>query len=293
MDWPRAKAILILAFSLLNIFLGVLTFSSRSSYRDRWPVPTQADIRRLEDRLKAAGMTLPASWPLRTAPLPFLLVKARPVDGEDLAKRVFGINTPGVSNRPGEKTFSDGRQTLLVTDSGVIRYYREGPAGGKAQKVPDKSEAKGQAEAFLNRRGLPDGARLDLVQQDMARGRTVVCFTQVYEGLEIYGSEIWLEYSSRGLEEYREKWLIPVGFTGEKRMLVSPLEALSRVAERAEAFPAGERAIESISPGYYTEMYDARQWEVPPVWRVRFRDGTSLYLNAYTGEPEKKGETGK
>lgn len=288
MDWSRAKVILILAFSLLNIFLGVLTYSNNQRYYERWAVPTAAEVRNLENQLKALGVTMAGTWPLRAAPLPFLLVKASPVPADEVARKVFGLNVPGIKQPNGEKIYSDGQQTLLVTEAGIIRYHREGPAKPAGGKAPEKGQVKTEAEALLQRRGLLPGARLDYIHQDEERGRTTARYSQVYEGLEIFSSEAWFEFSANGLEEYRERWLVPLGFTGEKRLLVSPVVALARLLQRPDVFPGDDKVIESITVGYYSAIYDARQWEATPVWRVRFKSGKSLYLNAYTGEPEKE-----
>lgn len=179
------------------------------------------------------------------------------------------------------------------------------------------------------RRVLPTGARFDGVTYDERTGRYVVRYYQEYDGFCIFGGQVTfsvgpltrpqvngrleedLETSGKrsstkrgydrrdgqGSPMYPEveaaliAWYDPRGYRGRLRPVIPPTEAVVSAVTFLEK--SGEKveglSIDSVTLGYYTEAYNAVEWECPPVWRVRFSRGSeqgSLFVNAYTSEIE-------
>lgn len=86
-------------------------------------------------------------------------------------------------------------------------------------------------------------------------------------------------------------WYEPHGYRGRLRPVIPPTEAvISAVTFLAGSGEGTEgMSVESVTLGYYTEAYNAVEWECPPVWKVKFSRASeqgSLFVNAYTSEIE-------
>lgn len=247
MDWPRAKNILIVAFTAINLLLGYWIWLEPRPVRLLASV-TSDDIRDTKEALTSANLVLAAAIPRRYPAMPFL---------------VLG---------PGE--------------SGTVRYPDQGGQGPRPVKL-DEETARRIAEAFLARNGgLPADARYDHVLLDPSGERAIVTYVQEYQGYPIYGTRLAISLSGSEVRTVDRFWVTPAGYRGGSRAVIPPTDALQRVA-LLEGRSTDKRVIESLTIGYYTRAYDAAQWEAVPVWRIRLSNGRSYQFNGYTGAPER------
>jgi regulatory protein YycI of two-component signal transduction system YycFG len=226
--------------------------------------------------------------------------------------------------KEGSMVFSYGEERIILYENGVTVYLR-GQAGGPAHEEAlrledsfDETAITNAVSAFLRgRRVLPNGARYDGCSYDVRTGRYVVRYYQEYDGYSIYGGQVTFSIgpsdtnggaprvggtpngSSDGkgdemglqVEAFLIAWYEPRGYSERLRPVISPTEAVMvAAADITDSEPESEiLSIDAINLGYYTEAYNAVEWEAPPVWRVKYTKGSeqgSLYVNAYTGEIE-------
>ncbi len=286
MDWMRAKNILLVAFLLLNLFLGYRIWGSEILPGYNRPF-TPEQVEEVKERLLQARVTLESEIPAAAPSLPFLMLSYPTASKEALFRLFF----PGVTDisaaelgRPGPVVYSRRREQLIVDDTGVIYYLVS------AERVPgarvDPSRALALAERFiLAHGGFPPSARLDFVQYDPQHGRYAVEYGQHHDGYPIFGGRISVGVGPSGVESFSRTWFSPRGYSGQSKPVIPAIEALLRLVNYLD--PREQQAIEEIKLGYYSPDYPAVQWQAVPVWRVRTRRGSTYYINAYTGELER------
>jgi len=291
LDWPRAKTILILAFAALNVFLA---------YRV-WVVPSQPaeltavspeEAREVLTDVARRGLIVQASIPRRVPPQPFLLVGQDRLDAERLVAAFFdpGEDVVKEYGEQGVVSCYAGDRSLHVWDVGVLEYSRprSGPSGLTAPGW-DEIAARKTVERFIKAHaGMPRDAVYDGAFRDPETGDYLVLYRQEYRGHPLYGGYIRAVATPAGVQRYVQSWLSPKGFEGPKKSVIPPTRALQKVASIAGGSRGGETtAIVEVALGFYTQPYDAAEWQAVPVWRIRLEDGRSYLVNAYTGELEK------
>ncbi|HHY37473.1 MAG TPA: hypothetical protein GX507_00830 [Clostridia bacterium] len=378
MDWSRVKNILIIAYLILDIALGYRIVNDPVRLQSRFTMVSAEEIRELEDRLDAVGVTLRASLPARVPALRFLVLRQGFKPDARLAANLLGVHpadleteqggdrigerdhspsaSQGLSLSPGRGAdytprpkegslgYWHGDERVVVYENGVTVYLRtahlkgegtsawEGTADTALRLEPglDEEVVTEAVSSFLRgRRILPAGARFDGITYDERTGRYVVRYYQEYDGFCIFGGQVTFSvgpsprhevygrpagdlessggvpptkrgYDRRGGEESNTRpeveaaliaWYDPRGYRGRLRPVIPPTEAVASAVTFLEK--SGEHAeglsIDSVTLGYYTEAYNAVEWECPPVWRVKFSRGSeqgSLFVNAYTSEIE-------
>lgn len=278
MDWPRAKNILIIAFLGVNLLLGYRLWSGPGGPNSSLYRVTAQEVREVAAQLRDRGITLVGEVPRWARPLPFLTVENPETDARELVSRFLG---PGaVLAYEGEVVVARrGQEFLRVSPTGELRYRRELP-GSPLPPLP-RQAVEVAKEFWRERSGLP-GMELDY--QTPAGTCQLVVFTQKVQGLPFFGSRAVALVDGRGVQEAYAAWPRPLKPSGAPRPILPATEALLRAAP---LLVRGQGAVVvGVEAGYFSLMYDARQWEAVPVWRLRLGNGDLVYVNAYTGEVE-------
>ncbi len=285
MNWPRARAILLVSFLALDIFLGYVALGPKQAYGE----VTSAEIQRAITRAASAGVVVSAPIPAQVTAASFLSVEPWQVDRLVTAQRLLGTDRPTVVQESRELTVW-GYSGSLVTSlaSGVFIYLPAEKSGGRGV---DTRSARTLVEDFLRPSGLlPLDARLDWVRE-AGEESYVVQFRQDYQGAALFGGYITANVDKGRISRIRMVWFSPKGYSGKKRALVPATDALITALSAGESVVERGSAIESITLGYLSEPLDARQWDAYPVWRFGFSNGSFVYVNGYSGVIERFGES--
>ncbi|MGE5589302.1 MAG: two-component system regulatory protein YycI [Bacillota bacterium] len=293
MNWPKAKALLIAAFALIDIFLVYQMWArAQDRYAGQYLTTSGYQTREALEQLARANVSVTAEIPRKAEPMEWLVVGRPNLDKERLEARFFPDGTPTVRRvqvERGTRTYYLGlRSELSVLEDGSLefRIYGVSPAAGPA--AVDEARARELALSFLKTYGgLPTDAVPDPVVYNADEGLYRVSYHQVYQGRAHYGAHLTVLVTGDGRPlGIHETWPQPLGMEGSKRVLLPSTDALLRLAGSLPARQSQHVRVVEITLGYYSRSYDSDRWSEPPVWRIRLEDGTVYHVNAYTGHLE-------
>jgi len=306
LDWARAKRILIVAFLGVNLLLGYRLWTGPAAPGSSLYSVTPREVREVAAQLRERGVVLTAEIPRRARPLPLLTVSNPPVDPARVIAQFLGPEVDAV-HQDGVWLGLTGREAVVVYPGGEVFYRRlpwpetgsggalppagtgpgtGGPAGGgqaSGDRAPGADRAVELAREFWAQRGgLPAGAELDY-RAPVGPGRYLVVFTGQAAGHRFFGSRAAAIVGPGGVEEAYGAFPVPHKPSGNARPILPATEALLRAAPLLVEKGA---VVVAVEEGFYSPVYDAREWEAVPVWRILLGSGSALYVNAYTGAVE-------
>lgn len=283
MDLSKAKTILILAFLLLNIFLGHRIWVSPQQLQ-AVRVLSGEDLEEARRLLAAAGYELAVPIPRQTPRLSLLHVSREQQPKDAWAEIFLGGSVPGVAADKGLIVFNKEGNSVTVAPSGQV-VFRSTATTRKSLISPE--ENRQLAERFLRERNLwREDLKLDFFRPPDAQGGSFFRYVQTYQGFPLFFSTVEVVVADGQVREVKVYRVVPQSFSPKEIQVISALEAVQMFVKQ----PSGlrERKIVDISLGYFSEDYDAKRWETVPVWRIAGADGVSVYVNAFTGEVEKR-----
>lgn len=299
MDWPKAKAYLIAAFLLLDIFLAVRF--RPDAYRD---LPVVLPVRaspeaRTKERLAEKGIVLLGPISARqNEPMRNLVVRFADPRADRLAAALLqNPQGAGVTRLPGPPAgvlFESEKESLTVVEDGLMLYDRRNLQAIRQVRPLDPKGARSDAEDLVRRiAGLWPAVEFDAIWPAGSDPPVYrVLFTQKYEGRPVFAGYLGVEVGADGVRSVRGLALRPERPAGEPRTPRTAEEALtalrSALAGRG-SLPEGEKlVIARADLGYYGRIPKdwAKEWELSPVWRFVTKDGQVFYISAFAGEGE-------
>lgn len=253
MDWRRAKTILILAFLLLDSFLGYQLWSGKGQHVQMGQQLVGASSS-LQDILKARNINLEVEVPEEMPEMYYLNVKY-----ED-------FNLDKISRLPNQTTSLDGQ----VLESRFIRSLSPPRVVGK----PEVSKTFSEHILFFSEY-QPD---LSLSREDK------LVFLQYWDSYPFFGATLEINIAGQKVISYRQAHFQVVN-KGSGKKVISSLTALRTLVENG--IIENGQSIHSVELGYYGHTYDAEIQVVAPVWRVVHGDNQIHYVNGITGVVEK------
>jgi regulatory protein YycI of two-component signal transduction system YycFG len=281
-DLTRAKTILILAFLLLNSYLGYQVWHKSEIYLSYLIVTTE-EVEEVLGQLALNNYQVTAALPRQVQTMSLLSVRAKDVEEEKFVEALFAPPPlPLREEKEGETIYTYQEEFLVFPGKGKVNYRRPEPVGA----LEEVRELQRRGDEFLKGKGLmPGDARFDAVYSGIGNANVVV-FTQQYEGFSLYTSYIKLYFAGGDLTGFDYFWLEPLEFSGESRYVLPVTQALLRFLDIQGPARRPEE-ITAISLGYFSREYDAQKWDVAPVWRLATGTGRIIYINAFSGEEEK------
>lgn len=298
MDWTRARAILLVAFTVVNLVLVYSLWGPGGSLPTLAEPSTRVQEEQLRARLSDRGLVLPSgvSIPATPPPMQFLRVEYHPdLTFSQLDVESFRRGEPVVEpQRRGFEGTSGNPEPTLDPETRAIIYQPNamGPAA-RDVNLESKVEARQVAEEYLRHQMLlPEDARLSGVFPH--ENGMLVEFVPHYQGIPVYSGYVRVELSARGIEYVVQFWAQPVGYKESQPKAVRPAaEALLRLAGHLERTGEGTRTILDVRLGYYSgpsvtiPASDGNSaWDTVPVWRITLDNGKVYYINAFNGELE-------
>jgi hypothetical protein len=284
MDWPKARAIMLLAFTLVNAVLVYAIWVPTGFFSGVAAVRRQ-ELEHVRTTLSTRGLTLPTTVRLPTPPVQmrFLHVTYEPPNGtaEQAPKGSTDGSLPGLNP--------------VFDKTGAISYSPKslGDAAHEV-KLENRDQVQQMAEEFLRAHGLlPQDAMFIGVTQRVSQGTVLVEWVPVFDHYPVYSGSVQAEVSSHGVETVRWYWVQPRQFTDAAPKAVRPAtEALLRLAGRLGT-RAKNPVVQEINLGYYAgrSLTEAplgvlSGWDTVPVWRILLDSGEVFYINAFNGEWE-------
>lgn len=278
MDWARARLILLVAFTAVNLSLAYLLWgeSARGLIVDQGSSRVERDQLRVNLLQRGADLDPSVVLPPLPQPMRFLRVVHQPATlPTDLV-----LNGAGLS---------------VDSQSGLIGFL-PGAKGAAAREL--KLENRASVTQFAQEYGrsinlLPPEAQVTGIYP-LDSGFLRVEFSPVFNGLPVFAGFVWIDLSTRGVETVTRFWVIPEGLKEGTAKAVRPAqEALLRVADELQANKAPERRVVEVRLGYYAVPATVgsptslvRAWDTVPVWQVRMADGRRYHVNAFNGQLE-------
>lgn len=286
MDWPRAKTLLIIAFLVADLLLGLRLWSDRRP--DQQASRYLEEAGRLEARLEAAGIALmqPLSQRLPALPplnltvgepdLQFLLEEfVRPLDGSETVPRPRGYRGEWGALELGEH----GLITWRTTAVGSLAV-----TGGRSEPLDPFNEltARTAADAFLGATpGWPEDLGFNHTIFDPTQGLYRVYYHQQYKRNPLFQGFVEITVTPRGIQGFQQRRVQVLREAGPAVAVVPAGEALEVVLDRLPP-KDGVLVVQEMSLGYYNEDL-AASVRAAPAWRVLMADGAAYYIDALTG----------
>ena len=300
MDWPRARAVLLVALTLVNLLLAYSIWGPSGVFPELSGTPHQQQVEQVRSVLLDRGFELTAQVPRTPAPMPFLRVEYRPT--LEAVKRQYELPLREVSAFPATSSplaFSGSADELkpsMDPKSQVVTYRPAGQGrAGREFSTHNLADLEKEVQRYLRGEGLlPQGAQLSAAYVRQGTGVTVVEYVPTYEGVRVFSGYVRAEISARGVETVTQFWVQPLGFKDTGTKPVRPAsEALLRLIGHLERTGSPRTDIAEIQLGYYAgralstqESGFINSWDTVPVWRIRLGTGDIYYINAFNGELE-------
>ncbi|GEM_PF-4484630 len=288
MDLPRAKTILIIAFLILNSFLGYQIWQQSQPANARIVPGEVREEKDLLAYLYKSGIDVQTEIPEASKELALLQLSF-----SDLVDPLWWVQLffPDEQNLiPQVKVYKEGPilqleyfvndAYLSVSTNGHIHYRNPFP-----DEVSYSNEELFVEEFIERHGGLPINAIL--TQKITNQSESIYVYNQQYKDSIVFASEIRVTLRDGQVVEYERVWFDVIGYTGQKRTSF-PIDALlwSIVFAKEPLFAEPKQLID-ISLGYYSLPYDSTRFEATPVWRFLFKDGTTVYYNVVNGQLEE------
>lgn len=299
MDWTRARAILLMAFTMVNLVLVYSIWGPSNALPTMAGPSSRVQVEQLRTRLSDRGLLLPSGVlvPATPPPMRFLRVEYHPdLTFSQLHAEVFRRGIPEWESQPRafEGTTGNPEPTLDPETRAIL--YRPGATGPAARDVrlDSRTQVRQAAEEYLKYQLLmPEGAQLSGIFP--RETGMMVEFVPRYQNLPVYSGYTRVLVSARGIEQVEQLWVQPVGYkeTASPKAVRPAAEALVRLAGHLERTGQRTRTIIDVRLGYYAGSAVTERgaegvsaWDTVPVWRITLNNGLVYYINAFNGELE-------
>lgn len=257
MDWARAKTILIVAFLLLDVFLGWQLWVNEENEIDLIDQNVGA-VTDLDKMLENYNIQLAVDLPEDTPEISYLRVR-------------FG------GFRIGEQIGENGQIVELREGQVEARYMEPQPfPDGEINSWPKLWQEK--VRYFKEYQYDPH-----------LSNQTQKVFVQMYNQLPLYNATIGIFTEGQAIKGYKQTYF-EVVYRGSGHKVIPAATALRNLVENG-IIHRGE-AIQSVELGFYGHTYDAEIQVLAPVWRV-VHNSQIHYVNGITGMVEKLPEIEK
>lgn len=284
MDWPRARAILLVAFTLINGLLAYAVWGPSVTGNTAVGRGNPGHIQTVRARLGELGLDLAVAIPQSPSLMPQFLRVEYDTTPEALLPGNESIGRP-VVGQPG----GGGLQAERATGVRLLDLQAQGTAAREV-RLDNKQAVRQAAEDYLRVEGLYRPDSRFTRTYPAGDGLVGVEYIQVFQGVPVFSGYCRVVISRFGVETVEERWARPLSFRGEQKAVLAPTEALLRVAGHVGG--TSGRTFTEIELGYYAGRPlggaegSAYAEDVVPVWRIALDTGDLFYINAFTGELE-------
>jgi regulatory protein YycI of two-component signal transduction system YycFG len=146
MDWSKAKNILIIAFIITNIFLGLSIFKNMKQYNYFYSVNGQR-IKDVISILEEKDIIVKTDVPKDVPKLPALTVKYETYNGNEMAEKFLETYIEK------DKEYVKGNESVKVTFNNKLLIYERKPEIFSLKDI-SQEQAKKIADSFIEKYGF-------------------------------------------------------------------------------------------------------------------------------------------
>lgn len=286
MDWSKAKTILIIVFTIVNMFLLYHLFNiNQNGYVKLEPSVVEETIKYLKEK----GVAVNTEIPLNTKSISSIIVFEKDYDITTLRALFSQEDKIEISEKKNNLFFRQGDSWASYDDNYLLAYEN------KSIKPDNEKEFdyKQIANSFLNKLELKNEEKQisKIITKD---GYKKISYTQSYRGNIINEAYIELTLSSQGIRNAEIYWFDYMKPVYSKQGIIPPVFALLKTAKYYEGKHDNIK-INNIQLAYHYSKHkktsdDESQTEkniAIPVWRVDI-DKRTVLINAYNEIVEKE-----
>lgn len=280
MNWSKVNGILIGAFVIINICLGLILYQSRTKYEVTGTRLTELQINL--DRYHIAMYDFIPNY----EPMQRLGIVRKELNSDQIAKAVFEESDYNSIQINGTKEYTDGKRRLIFYQNQVNPdefIYVEPFNIYTASKSIIEEYADNLVKKFYNKRYGLERTSFRLKEN----GFYEIIYMGFYEDTPIYGSYIKIVVNTNSSVTATIKLIEAKDFIKEKHNLVEPEEMLYNLGERIGKGQVEQTIIKEIDIGYDAgdRMFqEVKQDYIEPYYRIELLNGKIYYINAYTNE---------
>lgn len=287
MDWPRARAVLLGAFTIVNLLL-IFSLWGPTGMRPMGAQPSaRSQLVQLRSLLDERGLILPSGVAVPETPEPMKLLRVE--------------FRPDLENWAGQGELSKDQTSKLTfhsrldhdTQAIIMEPLVPEPLGSPLD-LDDRAQVRQLAEGFLRENQLlPSDAEFSGIFSWGSTG-AMVEFVPRYQNIPVYSGYLHVYLSVAGVERVAVHWVKPLELKEGPAKAVRPAsEALLRLAGHLQQANESVHRILDVRLGYYSGpsvtvpmAEEVSSWETVPVWRITLDNGMIYYVNAFNGELE-------
>ena len=281
MDWSKAKTILIAAFIVTNILLGVVLFSD--DYKTD-TTTTEAFVEEVTRILDKKDITIATEISTEIPSLNTLTIEYEMVDINEIKKNFFNgeanVETEGNSiiriSKEDEYLLINSRKSLIYVNNSEIEKHKD----------LNEENAIDIAFEFLNERKY-DTSDMEISYLKNENNIYYIDFSKKYNGRYLEKAATTIEIDQTVVRKFERIWLNPVEEGETPRYISTAPKAILSLLSIEESHG---RTIKDISLCYYfdpseqediKDTKDAIKGQTVPAWRVLFEDGYKIIIDNY------------
>ncbi len=287
MNLGRAKLILIIAFAGLNLFLAYHLFWPDSGRLTRVAVSAE-DLDNLEILLKENNYKLQTALDRSVQTANFLTVSTSLKFQRALILQMLQEGAEFSYTEDGTYYRNDDR-TVMIQSTGMIKVLLT-PPNMLEQNNNDLEQfsLNNAVELFLAGQSLkPEGLTYNYTEVSEA-GEKILHYYQSIGDFPVFAGNLKVYVTDNSIQSVEIYWLDPVeGSPAREMEVITAVEAIKNLV-RDLGPSIEEQIITDVKLGHFSVEYNAEKWEIPPVWRIVLQNGQIYYINAFTGNFERK-----
>ncbi|MDR7854996.1 hypothetical protein [Tissierella sp.] len=281
MDWSKAKTILIVAFILTNILLGVVLFSD--DYKTE-TTTTQGFVEDVTRILEKKDIIIDTEVSTEIPSLNTLTIEYEMIDIQAINDNFF--NGEGKTEAEGHDVVKvwNNNEYITINNRKVLLYENNNEV--EKYKDLDIEKAKDIAIEFLTERKY-DVSDMKVSYKKNDNDNYYIEFSKVYKERYLEKATTTIEIDKRGVKRFMRIWLNFIEEGETPRYISTAPKAILSLLSIEESYG---RTIKDISLCYYfdpSEQEDikdtknARKGQTVPAWRVLFEDGFKIIIDNY------------
>ncbi|HQI16956.1 MAG TPA: two-component system regulatory protein YycI [Bacillota bacterium] len=286
MDWAKAKTILIVVFTAINIFLGCMIFGAGTGgfgYVD------SGKAKQITDYLAEKDITVTGRIPGKKTDMPSIIVKYKLFSNEDVKGSFFPPGNVPEESASEHTVRLKGKNIEIRIKNNRELYYSD--SGIKPAGAIDEKACRRNIREFLSKLNITDD--IDAGISEDIEGYKRFVFSQSFKGAEIYNSIMEFYVNDSGVHRARIVWFETIRPAGKKTEVISPLIALLYVPEHNKNSELPSKEVVEIRQGYYfgtgargqVDVSEVVEGTAFPVWKIE-TDRDIIYINAYNEKVE-------
>jgi regulatory protein YycI of two-component signal transduction system YycFG len=281
MDWSKAKTILIVAFILTNILLGVVLFSD--DYKTE-TTATQGFIEDVTRILSKKNITIDTEVSTEIPSLNTLTIEYEMVDIHHVNNSFFNGEGKVETEEQNIITISKDNEYLTINSRKSLIY--ENNTKVERYKDLDGEKARDIALEFLNERSY-NTSDMQVSYEKNENNSYYIEFSKIYNGRYLEKAMATMEIDKIGVKRFERIWLNLVEEGETPRYISTAPKAILSLLSMEESYG---RTIKDISLCYYfdpSEQEDIKdtknaiKGQTVPAWRVLFEDGYKIIIDNY------------